>query len=279
MTAPTDDLQAASSRPDRLLSTLEQLLAIDATELEPALREAADIVAAVLEADKVDVFLYEPSTKSLVARGTSDTAMGHRQHEVGLHRLPLAGRGRAVEVFESGRCYQTGRADADAQELIGLTEGLGIRSEIVVPLNFGGRPTGVVVAASAEPDFFGEQDMPFLEAVSRWTSMVMHRTELTRALMGRAEDRGRREAMECLIAQLTPRQLEVAILIANGYSNQQIAERLVVTTGTVANHVAEMLDRLGVQSRTQVATLVAELGMHRRQVCEGPGLPGQAWRA
>ena len=62
------------------------------------------------------------------------------------------------------------------------------------------------------------------------------------------------------LASLTAREREVACLIALGYTNQQIAESLVVTRGTVANHVAHILSKLGAANRTQVAAhLVREL--------------------
>jgi DNA-binding CsgD family transcriptional regulator len=56
---------------------------------------------------------------------------------------------------------------------------------------------------------------------------------------------------------LTPREHEIAELIAEGLSNEQIAERLVLSTGTVANHVAHILAKLGLQSRVQVAVNIA----------------------
>jgi non-specific serine/threonine protein kinase len=55
---------------------------------------------------------------------------------------------------------------------------------------------------------------------------------------------------------LTRRESEVAELIARGYTNQQIADALVLTRGTVANHVAHILGKLGVTNRTQVAAHV-----------------------
>jgi DNA-binding NarL/FixJ family response regulator len=58
------------------------------------------------------------------------------------------------------------------------------------------------------------------------------------------------------LQNLTPREREVAHLMACGYTNQQIAETLVLTRGTVANHVAHILDKLGASNRTQVAALV-----------------------
>ena len=56
---------------------------------------------------------------------------------------------------------------------------------------------------------------------------------------------------------ITPREQEVAALIAQGLSNQQIAERLVLTPGTVANHVANILRKLGARSRVEVAVKIA----------------------
>jgi DNA-binding CsgD family transcriptional regulator len=57
--------------------------------------------------------------------------------------------------------------------------------------------------------------------------------------------------------QLTARQREIARLIAVGMTNRQIAEELVLTEGTVANHVRHILLRLGVRCRAQVAAWVA----------------------
>jgi DNA-binding CsgD family transcriptional regulator len=56
---------------------------------------------------------------------------------------------------------------------------------------------------------------------------------------------------------ITSREQEVAELIAHGLSNQQIAERLVLTPGTVANHVANILSKLGARSRVEVAVTIA----------------------
>jgi hypothetical protein len=75
---------------DRLWVTLERILALDAVDLETVLDQAAQIAAEALGADKVDAFVYEAETGSLVALGTSDTPMGRRQHAMGLDRLPLA---------------------------------------------------------------------------------------------------------------------------------------------------------------------------------------------
>lgn len=52
---------------------------------------------------------------------------------------------------------------------------------------------------------------------------------------------------------VTPRQLEVAALVARGWSNRQIAERLVITERSAESHVERIRARLGFRSRAQIA--------------------------
>jgi predicted ATPase/DNA-binding CsgD family transcriptional regulator len=56
---------------------------------------------------------------------------------------------------------------------------------------------------------------------------------------------------------LTPREREIAALIARGLSNRAIADELVISQATVARHVANMLTKLGFSSRAQIAVWVA----------------------
>jgi DNA-binding CsgD family transcriptional regulator/tetratricopeptide (TPR) repeat protein len=60
---------------------------------------------------------------------------------------------------------------------------------------------------------------------------------------------------------LTEREREVAILIAQGKSNPEIAQQLVVGKRTVETHVSSILSKLGVTSRTQIAFWVREKGL------------------
>jgi DNA-binding NarL/FixJ family response regulator len=54
-------------------------------------------------------------------------------------------------------------------------------------------------------------------------------------------------------ADLTPRELEVLRLIAQGASNREIAKALYISEGTVKNHVTNLLGRLELRDRTQAA--------------------------
>jgi DNA-binding CsgD family transcriptional regulator len=247
---------------DRLFDTLVRLHAIASPELRPALDQAADLVADALDADKVDVFLYEAASDSLVALGTSRTPMGRRQQELGLDRLPLANGGRSASVYLTGEPYLQRRTDEDPEELPGIIKRLGVRSGILTPLDVGHQRRGVVQVLSAAPERFCERDLRFLGAVAGWVGMLTQRAELSEELARRSHRQGRREAGEEL-ARLTRRQQEVAACIAQGLSNEQIAQRLVLTPGTAANHVEHIFRRLGFRSRTEVAVWAVERGLFR----------------
>jgi non-specific serine/threonine protein kinase len=60
---------------------------------------------------------------------------------------------------------------------------------------------------------------------------------------------------------LTSREQEVAVLVARGLTNPQIAAELVITRGTAANHVKHILARLGLDSRVQIAAWAVEHGL------------------
>ncbi len=60
---------------------------------------------------------------------------------------------------------------------------------------------------------------------------------------------------------LTAREREVAMLIAQGKSNQTIADVLVVTKRTVETHIGNIMFKLGCTSRTQIAVWAVETGL------------------
>lgn len=66
---------------------------------------------------------------------------------------------------------------------------------------------------------------------------------------------------ETLVEPLTDRELEVLTLLGAGYSNQQIADELVITEDTVKRHNSHIYGKLGVTNRTQAVLRAQELNL------------------
>jgi DNA-binding NarL/FixJ family response regulator len=76
-----------------------------------------------------------------------------------------------------------------------------------------------------------------------------------------------RQLMESLrprsdpFAELSEREREILVLIAEGHANKEIARRLVISERTARTHVSHILGKLGVSSRTQAALLAVREGL------------------
>jgi DNA-binding NarL/FixJ family response regulator len=63
------------------------------------------------------------------------------------------------------------------------------------------------------------------------------------------------------LTDLTEREIEVLRLIARGATNREIAETLIISEGTVKNHISNILSRLQLRDRTQAAIYARETGL------------------
>jgi DNA-binding CsgD family transcriptional regulator len=92
------------------------------------------------------------------------------------------------------------------------------------------------------------------ELLGRWRGWRVAQLDAVRAGLGLAPADGQRAVTGT--AALTPREREVALLIADGLTNAELARRLYISPKTAAVHVSNILHKLGVSSRTQVAEAV-----------------------
>jgi DNA-binding NarL/FixJ family response regulator len=89
------------------------------------------------------------------------------------------------------------------------------------------------------------------ERLARWSGWRVDQLHAVRDLLG-MQNAGSPGAV------LTPREREVALLIAEGLTNADLARRLYISPRTAAVHVSAILRKLGVASRTEVAAALAQ---------------------
>ena len=77
--------------------------------------------------------------------------------------------------------------------------------------------------------------------------------------------RGRRKRPRHGWLSLTPTELQVARLVAEGRTNPQIAERLLMGRATVKSHLEHIFPKLGVTTRAELAVLVAQRPVTNRE--------------
>jgi DNA-binding CsgD family transcriptional regulator len=94
-----------------------------------------------------------------------------------------------------------------------------------------------------------------------WSALARRRRERLAASAAVPEDAAAPETTEPWREVLTERELEVALLVIEGASNREIAERLYVSVRTVEVHVGRILAKLGVRSRVELTVLAHRVGL------------------
>ncbi len=126
------------------------------------------------------------------------------------------------------------------------------------------------ILTMAEPGgfvrLFLDEGEPMAELLSNASAQGIRSDYLAKLLAAFASEKLKVEnkpvALEpqALIAPLSPRELEILQLIAQGLSNRQICDRLFLALSTVKGHVGIIFDKLQVQRRTEAIARARELG-------------------
>ncbi|MFI6340181.1 AAA family ATPase [Streptomyces sp. NPDC050535] len=192
---------------------------------------------------------------SAVAAAAGETFAEACRLDAGAHRAELgywlAKAGQAVPADGSGHPYALQTA-GHWREAALLWEAAGCPYEHAAALAESPDPEDKLTALAA------------LDSLDAGPLAQLIRGEL-RALGMRRIPRGPLAATRDNPAGLTERQLQVMGLVAQGMTNGEIADRLVVSVRTVDNHVSAVLDKLGVRTRRQAAARAVQLGMRPRR--------------
>ena len=123
------------------------------------------------------------------------------------------------------------------------------------------RRAGTLCRAVGAPGFRVEADCLLAEALHRsgdpGAARVLAREAVPLArTLGMAPWLGRLQRLAAADDPLSPREREVAVLVADGLSNREIAARLVISERTAQNHVQHVLTKLGFVNRAQIAAWI-----------------------
>lgn len=199
------------------------------------------------------------------------TRMGLRslvEDTAGLELVAEARNGR--EALSLCRNLQPDLAILDVRmpELDGLTTTRMLKQELpriaVLLISLHATPEYILEALEAGASGYVLKDAPLSELTSTIRQIMRGESLLTEELAAQMLRRGTQGATDRVIPpceQLTPRELEVLRLVAQGKTNRAIGEKLVITVGTVKIHVEHIIAKLGVSDRTQAAVRAIQLGI------------------
>ncbi len=200
-----------------------------------------------------------------------------------LFRLGLAGllRRRGIDVAESVGGGREGIAmakesspdivllDMRMPEMSGITVLRELRKEgieaPIVMLTTSSDERDLVESLRSGAQGYLLKDMDPDELVSALRDIYRGKTvvspDLAPTLARIVQDDGALPPMPSPFANLTPRELEILSLLAEGQSNKVIARNLGISDGTVKLHVKAILRKLDVHSRVEAAVIAVEQGL------------------
>lgn len=129
-----------------------------------------------------------------------------------------------------------------------------VSMELLLPLCVTNSAQGILAIMSEGVGIMPtSNDIATMQALSVLIAGVLQRPSPSKP-------KGIRRAAATAMAQLTPREQQVLVLLPRGLSNAEIAQQLGIATGTAKIHVERILHKLGLSDRTQAAVRAVEWG-------------------
>lgn len=264
------------------VTLLASLFALDNGDIAEAHRLAARLPTQI-DSRRLDVVrratVWQNAAESLIAlvegnpeparRWLSGSADDHNGSKVARNVIPQY----LSSLLDAGLEDELRQA-TDSERFIASTEPFhqGIRAELAGELELAAERYRTALGAGARHSVVDESEIHLARARLEAKSGGDGRPHLQAAAARLARWPGRRlthvESMlgESKLAEppsggLTPREREVALLVSRGLTNGGIAEELFISTKTASVHVSNILSKLGMGSRTEIAGWVAAGGL------------------
>lgn len=215
----------------------------------------------------------ERNARLLIADDHDLTRIGLRGLLADERGLELVGEARdGQEALELCRSLQPDMAILDVRmpRLDGLATTRAIKQEFpriaVLLVSLHATPEYILEAIEAGASGYVLKDAPLHELASAIHQVLRGESMLTEVLAARMLRRLGSRNQGSVAEQpypLTPRELGVLRLVAQGKTNREIAEQLTITSGTVKLHVEHIISKLEVSDRTQAAVRAIQLGLLR----------------
>ncbi len=272
---PGDDHLVFAGDQEMVLAEIEQFL----TGVRPSPAQET-VLATILFAEVVEAMVMAANLGEAAWRERLDSFGTIVDEEMGL------ARGQTVRSTDTGfvatfdgpaRAIRCANAIVQRAKAIGLNVRAGLHTgECEIR---SGELTGIAVQLAARvmargsagevlvsrtvTDLVAGSGIDFERLEQRLTWGGGHALELYRVAENSAGERpsAARIVLPESHTPLTQRENEVAILVGSGYSNRAVAEKLSISVATVERHVANIFNKLGVHSRTQIAAWVMAGGL------------------
>jgi predicted ATPase/pimeloyl-ACP methyl ester carboxylesterase/DNA-binding CsgD family transcriptional regulator len=244
------------AEPDRVLATVLAMEVVDAAENVASLGERR---WREIEASRAAIVREQLQRHRGRAAGTAGSAF------LATFDGPARGIRCALAILEASRAFNPGialRAGLHTGEADLLEGELGGEAFRVAARVMAQAAAGDVLVSTTVRDLVAGSEIPFqeLDAAASVGPWQLYR-------VGRAGGDGVTPTPSVSARRsdpLTPREREVALLLARGLTNRQIAEELVISAATAERHVVNIFNKLGFHSRSQLAAWVVEQGLRQQ---------------